>query len=83
MDGGTIFVVVGSRSVVGDALAELEKQWAMLIFFGLMPSGMLGVCIGILCALLAPWGLWNVRLVINGSIAALTGRQLDGKGRAV
>jgi glycosyltransferase involved in cell wall biosynthesis len=63
----------------------LEKQWAMLVFFGLMPSGLLGVWYrNPLRALLAPLAIYGMfAIVVNGSIAALTGRQLEWKGRAV
>jgi chlorobactene glucosyltransferase len=63
----------------------LEKQWAMLIFFGLMPSALLGVWYrNPLRALLAPLGIYGMfAIVINGMIAVLTGRQLEWKGRAL
>lgn len=63
----------------------LEKQWAPLVAFALLPSALLGVWYrNPFRALLAPLGIVGMFFVIaNGFIAALTGRQLEWKGRAL
>lgn len=63
----------------------MNRQWAAAIPFALMPSALLGVWYrNPLRALLAPLGIYGMFAVIaNGLIAALTGRQLEWKGRAL
>lgn len=63
----------------------LDKEWIVVIVFGLLPSAMLGVWYrNPLRALLAPLGIYGMfAIVANGLIAALTGRQLEWKGRAL
>jgi len=63
----------------------LDKQWAAFIPFALLPSAVLGIWYrNPLRALLAPLGILGMFFVImNGFIAALTGRQLEWKGRAL
>jgi chlorobactene glucosyltransferase len=63
----------------------LDKQWMALIPFALLPSALLGVWYrDPLRALLAPLGIYGMFFIIaNGFIAALTGRQLEWKGRAL
>lgn len=66
-------------------LLGLDKQWVAFALFALLPSAVLGVWYGNpLRALLAPMGIVGMFFVIiNGFIAALTGRQLEWKGRAL
>ena len=61
----------------------MDKQWAAVIAFALLPSALLGVWYrGPARALLAPLGIYGMVFIIaNGFIAALTGRQLEWKGR--
>ena len=63
----------------------LDKQWLALAAFALLPSAVLGIWYGNpLRALLAPLGIVGMFFVIvNGFIAAITGRQLEWKGRAL
>jgi glycosyltransferase involved in cell wall biosynthesis len=63
----------------------MDKQWAAFIPFALLPSAVLGIWYGNpLRALLAPLGILGMFFVIaNGFIAALTGRQIEWKGRAL
>jgi len=63
----------------------LDQEWPALIAFALMPSAVLGVWYrNPLRALLAPLGICGMFFVIlNGFIAALTGRDLEWKGRAL
>jgi chlorobactene glucosyltransferase len=63
----------------------LDKEWAPLIAFALLPSALLGVWYrNPLRALLAPLGICGMFFIIaNGLIAAITGRQLEWKGRAL
>jgi len=63
----------------------IDKQWAALIPFALLPSVVLGVWYrNPLRALLAPLGIIGMFFIIcNGIVAALTGRQLEWKGRAL
>ena len=62
-----------------------DKQWAAFVPFALLPSAALGIWYGNPWrALLAPLGILGMVFVIaNGFIAALTGRQLEWKGRAL
>jgi len=63
----------------------LDREWPMLIAFALLPSVVLGVWYrNPLRALLAPLGICGMFFVIlNGFIAAMTGRELEWKGRAL
>jgi glycosyltransferase involved in cell wall biosynthesis len=63
----------------------LDKQWAVLTVFALLPSAMLGVWYrNPLRALLAPLGICGMFFVIlNGFLAAITGREIEWKGRAL
>jgi hypothetical protein len=63
----------------------LDQEWPALAAFALMPSVVLGVWYrNPLRALLAPLGIYGMFFVIlNGFIAALTGRDLEWKGRAL
>jgi hypothetical protein len=63
----------------------LDKQWVALVPFALLPSAVLGIWYGNpVRALLAPLGIMGMFFVIaNGFIAAITGRQLEWKGRAL
>jgi glycosyltransferase involved in cell wall biosynthesis len=63
----------------------LDREWAALIPFALLPCALLGVWYrNPFRALLAPLGIYAMFAVIaNGSIAALTGRPLQWKGRAL
>jgi hypothetical protein len=63
----------------------LDRQWAALIAFALLPYALLGAWYRHpVRALLAPLGICAMFPVIaNGLIAALTGRQLEWKGRAL
>jgi glycosyltransferase involved in cell wall biosynthesis len=63
----------------------LEKHWVAMAAFAAVPSALLGVWYrGPIRALLAPFGIYGMFAVImNGLIAALTGRQLEWKGRAL
>jgi chlorobactene glucosyltransferase len=85
--GATIFAASAVAALWLPVLLwlALEKQWAMLILFGLLPSALLGVWYrNPLRALLAPLGIYGMfPIVLNGLIAALTGRQLEWKGRAL
>jgi chlorobactene glucosyltransferase len=62
-----------------------EKEWIVLAAFALMPSAILGVWYrNPLRALLAPLGICGMFFIIaNGFIAAITGRQLEWKGRFI
>ncbi len=61
----------------------LDEQWIALIAFGLLPSAVLGVWYrNPLRALLAPLGIYAMFFVVaNGMLAAITGRELEWKGR--
>jgi glycosyltransferase involved in cell wall biosynthesis len=63
----------------------LDEEWIAFIAFALMPSGLLGVWYrNPLRALLAPLGIYGMFFIIaNGFISAITGRQLEWKGRAL
>jgi glycosyltransferase involved in cell wall biosynthesis len=63
----------------------IDKQWAATAVFGVLPWALLGIWYrNPLRALLAPLGIYGMFFVIaNGFIAALTGRQLEWKGRAL
>ena len=63
----------------------IDKEWAALVPFALLPSAVLGIWYGNPWrALLAPLGIVGMFFVIaNGFIAAITGRQLEWKGRAL
>jgi glycosyltransferase involved in cell wall biosynthesis len=63
----------------------LDEEWAALIAFALLPSAVLGVWYrNPLRALLAPLGICGMFFVVaNGFIAAITGRQVEWKGRAL
>ncbi len=63
----------------------MDKEWAALVAFALLPSALLGVWYrNPLRALLAPLGIYGMfAIVANGLLAALTGRQLEWKGRAL
>ena len=63
----------------------MEEQWAAFIAFALLPSVVLGLWYrNPLRALLAPLGIYGMFFIIaNGFIAAITGRQLEWKGRAL
>jgi glycosyltransferase involved in cell wall biosynthesis len=66
-------------------LLLFHKLWAPAIVFALLPSALLGPWYrNPLRALLAPLGIYAMFFVIlNGMIAALTGRQVIWKGRAL
>jgi chlorobactene glucosyltransferase len=63
----------------------MDHQWAAAIPFALLPSALLGVWYrNPFRALLAPLGIYGMfAIIVNGLIAALTGRQLEWKGRAL
>jgi hypothetical protein len=63
----------------------LDREWPAVIGFALLPSAVLGVWYrNPLRALLAPLGIVGMFfIIVNGFIAALTGRQLEWKGRAL
>ena len=63
----------------------LDGEWIAAIPFALLPSMLLGVWYrNPFAALLAPLGIYGMfAIVANGLIAALTGRQLEWKGRAL
>ena len=63
----------------------VDKQWIALGAFALLPSAALGIWYGNpVRALLAPVGIIGMFFVIaNGFIAAITGRQVEWKGRAL
>jgi glycosyltransferase involved in cell wall biosynthesis len=63
----------------------LDREWLVLTAFALLPSAVLGVWYrNPLRALLAPLGIYGMFFIIaNGFIAAITGRQLEWKGRAL
>jgi hypothetical protein len=63
----------------------VDRQWAAVVAFALLPSALLGPWYrNPLRALLAPLGICGMFPVIaNGLIAALTGRRLEWKGRAL
>jgi glycosyltransferase involved in cell wall biosynthesis len=63
----------------------MDKNWLAFIPFALLPSVVLGIWYrNPLRALLAPLGIVGMFFVIaNGFIAAMTGRQLEWKGRAL
>jgi chlorobactene glucosyltransferase len=63
----------------------IDREWAVFTLFALLPSGLLGVWYrNPLRALLAPLGICGMFFIIlNGFAAAITGRQLDWKGRAL
>lgn len=63
----------------------LDQEWIALAAFALLPSIALGVWYrNPLRALLAPLGIFGMFFVIlNGLLAAITGRQLEWKGRGL
>jgi hypothetical protein len=63
----------------------LDRHWPAVIALALLPSAVLGVWYrNPLRALLAPLGICGMFfIIVNGFIAALTGRQLEWKGRAL
>lgn len=63
----------------------IDRDWFAAIAFGLLPSALLGVWYrNPLRALLAPLGICGMFFVIaNGFVAAMTGRQLEWKGRTL
>lgn len=63
----------------------MDKHWIAFVPFALLPSAALGIWYGSPGrALLAPLGVMGMFFVIvNGFIAALTGRQIEWKGRAL
>jgi glycosyltransferase involved in cell wall biosynthesis len=63
----------------------LVRYWTVVVAFALLPSVVLGVWYrNPLRALLAPLGIYGMFfIIVNGFIAALTGRQLEWKGRAL
>ncbi len=63
----------------------IDGAWAPFVVFALLPSAVLGVWYrNPLRALLAPLGICGMFFVIaNGFIAAITGRQIEWKGRAL
>jgi len=67
------------------AWLALEKQWPVLIAFAMLPSAVLGIWYrNPLRALLAPLGIYGMFFVIvNGVVNALTGGQIEWKGRAL
>jgi chlorobactene glucosyltransferase len=85
--GITIFAAAFVAALWLPALIWLaiDKDWFAVIAFGLLPSVLLGVWYrNPLRALLAPLGIYGMFFVIaNGFIAALTGRQLEWKGRTL
>jgi hypothetical protein len=85
--GTTIFVasLVAALWLPVMIWLAMDKHWAALIAFALLPSALLGVWYrDPLRALLAPLGIYGMFFIIaNGFIAALTGRQLEWKGRAL
>jgi glycosyltransferase involved in cell wall biosynthesis len=62
-----------------------DQEWIVLAAFALLPSAVLGVWYrNPLRALLAPLGICGMFFIIaNGFIAAITGRELEWKGRAL
>jgi glycosyltransferase involved in cell wall biosynthesis len=85
--GATILIATFIAALWLPVLAWLiyEHKWIVAGAFGLMPTIVLSVWYGNpLRALLAPFGIYGMFFVIlNGFIAALTGRQLVWKGRAL
>jgi len=63
----------------------LDREWIALIAFGIVPSAVLGVWYrNPLRALLAPLGIYGMFVIIlDGFLAALTGREVEWKGRAL
>jgi chlorobactene glucosyltransferase len=63
----------------------LDQQWAAFIAFGIMPSAVLGVWYrNPFRALLAPLGMYGMFcIVLDGFLAAITGREVEWKGRAL
>ncbi len=66
-------------------LLALEHHWVTLTWFACLPSIVLGVWYrNPLRALFAPLGIYGMLFVIlNGFIAAISGRQIEWKGRAL
>jgi glycosyltransferase involved in cell wall biosynthesis len=85
--GITIFAASFTTALWLPALIWLaiDRDWAAVIAFALLPSALLGVWYRHpVRALLAPLGIYGMFFIIlNGFIAALTGRQLEWKGRAI
>ena len=85
--GITIFAASFVAALWGPVLIWLAvgKEWAALIAFALLPSAVLGVWYrNPLRALLAPLGIYGMFfIIVNGFLAAITGRQLEWKGRAL
>ncbi len=63
----------------------MDKHWLAVTAFAAMPSALLAVWYrNPMRALLAPFGIYGMfAIILNGLIAALTGRQLEWKGRAL
>jgi glycosyltransferase involved in cell wall biosynthesis len=63
----------------------IDREWAIFTAFAVLPYAMLGVWYrNPLRALLAPLGIVGMFFIIaNGFIAAITGRELEWKGRAL
>ena len=63
----------------------MDEEWAALTVFALLPSALLGAWYrNPLRALLAPFGICGMFFIVaNGLIAAISGRQLEWKGRAL
>jgi chlorobactene glucosyltransferase len=63
----------------------IDKQWMFAAGFALLPSLVLGVWYrNPIRALLAPFAIYGMFVIIaNGLIAALTGRPIEWKGRAL
>jgi glycosyltransferase involved in cell wall biosynthesis len=61
----------------------LDKHWVLTAVFALLPWALLGVWYrNPFRALLAPLGIYGMfAIIVNGAIAAVTGRQLEWKGR--
>jgi chlorobactene glucosyltransferase len=62
-----------------------DQEWPALIAFGIMPSAVLGVWYrNPFRALLAPLGMYGMFFIIlDGFLAAITGREVEWKGRAL
>jgi chlorobactene glucosyltransferase len=85
--GLTIFLTAFLSALWLPALLwlALDGEWIAAIPFALLPSILLGVWYrNPFAALLAPVGIYGMfAIVANGLIAALTGRHLEWKGRAL
>jgi hypothetical protein len=85
--GLTIFLTAFLSALWLPALIwlALDGEWIAAIPFALLPSILLGVWYrNPFAALLAPVGIYGMFVIVaNGLIAAMTGRHLEWKGRAL